>query len=101
MLAQRDWAQLPELDYEARIRRLARWIDEAEREGRRYRLQLPGQPALGPASGALGSAARTKSLSRPPANRPAKNNDRNIKSPPAGMSPHKWMNACAVGLAYG
>lgn len=46
-----DWGQLTELDYEARIRRLARWIDEAEREGRRYRLQLPGQPTLGPASG--------------------------------------------------
>jgi uncharacterized protein (DUF58 family) len=47
-----DWHQLSGMGYEARIRRLARWIDEAEREGRRYRLELPGQPALGPASGA-------------------------------------------------
>ena len=47
-----DWHQVSGVAYEARIRRLARWIDEAEREGRRYRLDLPGQPALGPASGA-------------------------------------------------
>lgn len=47
-----DWQQLPALDYELKIRRLTHWVDEAEREGRRYRLQLPGQPALGPASGA-------------------------------------------------
>ena len=47
-----DWRQLTALPYEARIRRLARWVDEAEREGRRYRLDLPGQPSLGPASGA-------------------------------------------------
>ena len=46
-----DWRQLSGIDYEARIRRLARWIDEAEREGRRYRLELPGQPPLGPGSG--------------------------------------------------
>jgi len=38
-----DWRQLSGIDYEARIRRLARWIDEAEREGRRYRLDLPGR----------------------------------------------------------
>ena len=47
-----DWRQLQGIDYEARIRRLARWVDEAEREGRRYRLDLPGQPPLGPGSGA-------------------------------------------------
>ena len=46
-----DWRQLGKLGYEARIRRLARWVDEAEREGRRYRLELPGHPPLGPASG--------------------------------------------------
>jgi uncharacterized protein (DUF58 family) len=46
-----DWRQLSGLDYEARIRRLARWVDEAEREGRRYRLELPGQAPLGPDSG--------------------------------------------------
>jgi uncharacterized protein (DUF58 family) len=46
-----DWRALSALAYEDRIRRLARWVDEAEREGRRYRLELPGQPALGPARG--------------------------------------------------
>ena len=44
-----DWSTLV-LAHEDRIRRLARWVDEAEREGRRYRLQLPRQ-AIGPASG--------------------------------------------------
>ncbi len=47
-----DWRTLPALNYEQRIRRLAHWVELAEREGRRYRLQLPGQPALGPAQGA-------------------------------------------------
>lgn len=47
-----DWNALARLPYEARISRLARWVDEAERDGRRYRLALPGRPALGPAQGA-------------------------------------------------
>ena len=47
-----DWNALHGLPYEGRIRRLARWVDDAEREGRRYRLQLPGQAAIGPATGA-------------------------------------------------
>ncbi|RDZ27930.1 DUF58 domain-containing protein [Lysobacter silvisoli] len=47
-----DWGQLPAMAYESRIARLARWVDEAERDGRRYRLRLPGQPELGPGSGA-------------------------------------------------
>lgn len=46
-----DWRAVHLSDPEARIRRLARWIDEAERQGRRYRLALPGQVAIGPASG--------------------------------------------------
>jgi uncharacterized protein (DUF58 family) len=46
-----DWESLAGLDHEARIRRLARWVDEAEREGRRILLRLPGQPPLGPATG--------------------------------------------------
>jgi uncharacterized protein (DUF58 family) len=63
-----DWQQLSALAYEARIRRLARWVDEAEREGRRYRLQLPGQPALGPASGAQHRHACLRALALlPPA----------------------------------
>lgn len=45
------WNALQSLPYEARISRLARWIDEAEREHRRYRLLLPAQPMLGPDSG--------------------------------------------------
>ncbi|MGH8033138.1 MAG: DUF58 domain-containing protein [Luteimonas sp.] len=47
-----DWLSVSMLPYEDRIRRLARWVDQAERDGRRYRLQLPLQPALGPAHGA-------------------------------------------------
>lgn len=47
-----DWRALAGLPYERRIARLARWVDEAEREGRRYRLNLPGTPSLGPARGA-------------------------------------------------
>lgn len=46
-----DWQALSGMPHEARIRRLARWVDDAEREGRRYRLVLPGQAPLGPASG--------------------------------------------------
>ena len=46
-----DWSHLQGLDTEARIRRLARWIDEAERDARRYRLIVPGQPPIGPAQG--------------------------------------------------
>lgn len=46
-----DWQALAQLPNEARISRLARWVDEAERDGRRYRLALPGQPALGPSQG--------------------------------------------------
>ncbi|MFI8718306.1 DUF58 domain-containing protein [Stenotrophomonas sp. NPDC077464] len=46
-----DWRQLAPLPGEARIARLARWVDLAEREGRRYTLQLPGHPVLGPAQG--------------------------------------------------
>ena len=46
-----DWQQLGALGHEARIRRLARWVDAAEREGRRYTLAVPGQPPLGPGTG--------------------------------------------------
>ncbi len=47
-----DWQPLATLAYEQRIRRLAHWIDQAERENRRYQLRLPGQPPLGPGQGA-------------------------------------------------
>ncbi|MBD9469304.1 DUF58 domain-containing protein [Pseudoxanthomonas sp. PXM01] len=46
-----DWATLTTLSHEHRIQRLAHWIESAEREGLRYRLRLPDQPALGPANG--------------------------------------------------
>ncbi|GAB3057714.1 DUF58 domain-containing protein [Stenotrophomonas tumulicola] len=47
-----DWHQLAGLGNEARIARLARWVDLAERQGRRYSLKLPGQPMQGPGIGA-------------------------------------------------
>ena len=46
-----DWGDLATLAHERRIQRLAHWVECAEREGLRYRLWLPGQPALGPANG--------------------------------------------------
>ena len=45
-----DWFTLGKLDHEARIRRLARWVLEAERQGRRYRLRLPSA-VVGPGTG--------------------------------------------------
>lgn len=41
-----EWQATAGLPYEQRIRRLARWVDDAERENRRYRLVLPQQPPL-------------------------------------------------------
>ena len=46
-----EWQSLRGLPHESRIRRLARWVDDAEREGRRYRLSLPGQAPIGPGAG--------------------------------------------------
>jgi uncharacterized protein (DUF58 family) len=57
-----DWAQLSGLPYEARVSRLARWVDEAERDGRRYRLALPGQPGIGPDRGAAHRHACQRAL---------------------------------------
>ena len=37
-----DWDALPQLDSEARLRQLCRWVLEAERDGRGYGLRLPG-----------------------------------------------------------
>lgn len=57
-----DWRQLGSLGYEARIARLARWVDEAERDGRRYRLCLPGQPDMGPDRGPMHRHACQRAL---------------------------------------
>ena len=38
-----DWQTVGELGHEEKIRRLARWVVEAERSGSRYALLLPGQ----------------------------------------------------------
>lgn len=46
-----DWHAI-RLPHEARIRRLAHWVELAEREGRRWRLRLPQLAPIGPASGA-------------------------------------------------
>ncbi|WP_165942329.1 DUF58 domain-containing protein [Luteimonas terricola] len=59
-----DWSTLA-LAYEDRIRRLARWVDDAEREGRRYRLQLPRQ-AIGPGRGAVHRHACLRALALMP-----------------------------------
>jgi len=47
---QLDWERVGELPYEERIRRLTRWLIDAEREGLRTHLRVPGSE-LGPASG--------------------------------------------------
>ena len=62
-----DWNALSGLDREARIRRLARWVDEAERGSRHYRLQLPGVGAIGPASGSAHRHACLRALALLPA----------------------------------
>lgn len=46
-----DWFALAELPHEARIRRLTRWVLEADRQDIRYRIRLPTQ-AIGPGRGA-------------------------------------------------
>ncbi|PWK85361.1 DUF58 domain-containing protein [Fulvimonas soli] len=45
-----DWRELPGLDPEARIARLARWLGEARARGLRWSLWLPGDP-IGTGSG--------------------------------------------------
>lgn len=57
-----DWHGLGSLGYEARIARLARWVDEAERDDRRYRLVLPGHAELGPDHGAFHRHACLRAL---------------------------------------
>ncbi|MFC5569523.1 DUF58 domain-containing protein [Lysobacter yangpyeongensis] len=57
-----DWHRLGDLGYEQRISRLARWVDEAERDGRRYCLRLPGHPDIGPDRGPLHRHACQRAL---------------------------------------
>ncbi|MEO6365654.1 MAG: DUF58 domain-containing protein [Luteimonas sp.] len=57
-----DWHAVAALPYELRIRRLAHWIDQAERENRRYALRIPGQAAVGPAQGVLHRHACLRTL---------------------------------------
>lgn len=61
-----DWAAATGLPYEARISRLARWVDEAERDGRRYQLRVPGQPVLGPDRGSRHRHACLRALALMP-----------------------------------
>lgn len=62
-----DWHSLMALAHEQRISRLAHWVDAAERESRRYRLQLPGQPVIGPGRGPLHRHACLRALALLPA----------------------------------
>jgi uncharacterized protein (DUF58 family) len=64
-----DWRLVHGLGDEARIRRLARWVDEAEREGRRSTLLLPGHAPIGPASGAAHRHACLRALALLPQER--------------------------------
>lgn len=57
-----DWRGLAQLPYELRIRRLAHWVDQAERENRRYQLRVPGQSAIGPAQGVIHRHACLRAL---------------------------------------
>lgn len=61
-----SWLATGTLAHEARIARLARWVDDAERQGRRYRLELPGQPAIGPDRGAAHRHACLRNLALMP-----------------------------------
>ena len=60
-----DWPATRGLAHEARIARLAAWVDAAERDGRRYRLRVPGID-LGPAHGAAHRHACLRALALMP-----------------------------------
>src|SRR5690606_3515897 len=65
-----DWQTLSALATEPRIARLAAWVDQAEREGRRYRLRLPGQADIGPGRGLDHRHACLRALALLPASGP-------------------------------
>lgn len=71
-----DWRTLAPLAIEQRISRLAHWVDLAEREGRRYRLHLPGQAVLGPGQGIAHRHLCLRALSLLPAAEPPHGNGR-------------------------
>lgn len=62
---QLDWPATRGLGHEARIARLAAWVDAAERDGRRYRLRVPGTD-LGPAHGTAHRHACLRALALMP-----------------------------------
>ncbi|GAB3732635.1 DUF58 domain-containing protein [Luteimonas pelagia] len=64
--AEIDWAFTDGLAYEDRIGRLARWVEEAERDRRRYRLRVPGQADVGPGRGAPHRHACLRTLATMP-----------------------------------
>ena len=57
-----DWDALAQLPYEARIRRLAAWVEASERGGHRSVLRLPGQAPIGPGVGAPHAHACLRAL---------------------------------------
>ncbi|MBN8264126.1 MAG: DUF58 domain-containing protein [Xanthomonadales bacterium] len=68
---QLDWSATEGLAYEQRIRRLARWVDDAEREGRRYALRLPGTAPIALGLGPLHRHQCLRALAMMPAETPA------------------------------
>lgn len=57
-----SWEDAHSLPYEQKISRLAAWIDQAEREERRYILSIPGHAAIGPGRGHAQRAACLQAL---------------------------------------
>lgn len=62
-----DWHAVASLPYESGIRRLAGWVDQAEREQRSYALRLPGSPPIGPGRGPAHRHACLQALALMPA----------------------------------
>ena len=61
-----DWQATAPLQREMRIARMPLWVDGAERDGRRYRLLLPGQAPIGPDRGPLHRHACLRALALMP-----------------------------------
>lgn len=80
-----DWYALHALGHEAKIRRLARWVVEAERSGSRYAMRLPEQRLL-PGCGAEHRHACLRALALLPAG--TDEAGRSPRSPPASAQAH-------------